>query len=100
MAAIFLYGVQSAVFGPAKYAILPQHLPEGRLTAANAWIESSTFVGILAGMLFGGIAAGFGDTKLVAAGFAVAALAGVLASWFVPSGATHGGFRAGSGSGR
>ena len=85
LAAILLYGVQSAVFGPAKYAILPQHLPEGRLTAANAWIESSTFVGILAGMLFGGIAAGFGDTRLVAAGFAIAALAGVLASWFVPS---------------
>ena len=83
--AIFFYGVQSAVFGPAKYAILPQHLPEGRLTAANAWIESSTFIGILAGMLFGGIAGSFGNTGMVAGGFAVAALAGVLASRFVPA---------------
>ncbi len=83
--AIFLYGCQSAIFGPAKYAILPQHLPEGRLTAANAWIESSTFIAILAGMLFGGIAGSFGDTGTIAAGFAVAALAGVLASRFVPA---------------
>ena len=85
LAAIFFYGVQSAIFGPAKYAILPQHLPEGRLTAANAWIESSTFIAILAGTLFGGIAGSFGNTGLVAGGFAVAALAGVIASRFVPA---------------
>ncbi|NNG05026.1 MAG: acyl-[ACP]--phospholipid O-acyltransferase [Inquilinus sp.] len=82
---IFLYGVQSAVFGPAKYAILPQHLPEHRLVTANAWIEASTFVAILVGMLFGGLAAGFGGTSVLAAGLAVAALAGVAASRFVPA---------------
>ena len=85
LVAIFFYGVQSAVFGPAKYAILPQHLPESRLTAANAWIESSTFIAILAGTLFGGIAGSFGNTGLVAGGFAVAAVAGVIASRFVPA---------------
>ena len=40
LVAIFFYGVQSAVFGPAKYAILPQHLPREVLEATGSTAET------------------------------------------------------------
>ena len=52
---LFLMGAQSALFGPVKYAILPQHLHEDELVGGNALVESGTFVAILAGTLTGGV---------------------------------------------
>ncbi len=52
---LFLAGTQSTFFGPIKYAILPQHLADNELVEANAWIETTTFVAILLGTLFGGL---------------------------------------------
>ena len=40
LAALFLLGLQSALFGPVKYAILPQHLAEEELVGGNALVES------------------------------------------------------------
>ena len=60
LAALFLMGLQSALFGPVKYAILPQHLSEQELVGGNALIESGTFVSILVGTLAGGLLAGSG----------------------------------------
>ena len=54
LAALFLGGVQSALFGPVKYAILPQQLKSTELIGGNALVESGTSVAILAGMIFGG----------------------------------------------
>ena len=42
MLALFLMGAQSTLFGPVKYGILPEHLPEVRLMDANALIQGST----------------------------------------------------------
>ncbi|AHJ64270.1 2-acylglycerophosphoethanolamine acyltransferase [Granulibacter bethesdensis] len=55
--ALFCFGTLSALFGPVKYAILPDHLPQTRLGAANALIEAATFVSILLGTVAGGLAA-------------------------------------------
>ncbi|MCV9963848.1 acyl-[ACP]--phospholipid O-acyltransferase [Pararhizobium sp. BT-229] len=55
MASLFLFGVGSALFGPLKYGILPDHLPLDKLPKANAWIEAATFVSILAGTVFAGL---------------------------------------------
>ena len=52
---IFLLGVHSTVFGPVKYAYLPQHLDERELTGGNGMIEMGTFVAILLGNLAGGL---------------------------------------------
>ncbi len=52
---LFLMGAQSALFGPVKYAILPQHLHEDELVGGNALVESGTFVAILIGTLTGGV---------------------------------------------
>ncbi|WP_337270342.1 acyl-[ACP]--phospholipid O-acyltransferase [Oryzifoliimicrobium ureilyticus] len=63
MVALFLFGTGSALFGPIKYGILPDHLEKEELPRANAWIEAATFISIIAGTIFAGLsfAAGGGD---------------------------------------
>ncbi len=51
---LFLLGVQSAFFGPIKYAIIPQHLQASELLGGNAQVGMGTFVSILLGTLIGG----------------------------------------------
>jgi 1-acyl-sn-glycerol-3-phosphate acyltransferase len=52
--ALFLGGVQSTLFGPVKYAILPQHLKETEIVGGNGLVEMGTSIAILAGMIYGG----------------------------------------------
>ena len=61
---LFLMGSQSAFFGPAKYAILPQLLNDKELLAGNAWVEMGTFVAILLGTISGGLLVGLADAPL------------------------------------
>ena len=46
---LFLMGTQSAFFGPAKYALLPQHLKKEELVSGNALVETGTFLASLIG---------------------------------------------------
>jgi hypothetical protein len=55
LACIFLMGLQSTVFGPVKFAYLPQHLNERELTGGNGMVEMGTFVAILLGNVAGGL---------------------------------------------
>ncbi len=55
LACTFLMGLHSTLFGPAKYALLPQVLAERELVGGNALVESGTFVAILLGNLAGGL---------------------------------------------
>lgn len=52
--AVFLLGAQSAFFGPAKYAYLPEHLKSSELVMANAMVETGTFMAILLGTIAAG----------------------------------------------
>lgn len=52
---LFALGVQSALFGPVKYSILPQHLKDSELIGGNALVEMGTFLAILTGTLLAGI---------------------------------------------
>lgn len=61
LAALFLMGMHSTLFGPVKYAILPQHLQANELVAGNALVEAGTFVAILLGTLLGGLLAALGN---------------------------------------
>jgi len=56
MTTLFLFGVNSALFGPIKYGILPDNLQKNELARANAWIEGATFIAILGGTIIGGLA--------------------------------------------
>ena len=86
LAALFLLGLHSTVFGPVKYAILPQHLRESELVGGNALVEAGTFVAILLGTLVGGLLAGTAGhpTWVAFAGLLVAAF-GYLASRGIPT---------------
>lgn len=50
---LFLMGLQSTLFGPIKFSILPQNLEETELVGGNGLIEMGTFLAILLGMIAG-----------------------------------------------
>ncbi|MEK7780657.1 MAG: acyl-[ACP]--phospholipid O-acyltransferase [Verrucomicrobiota bacterium] len=54
LATVFLMGAQSAFFGPTKYGLLPELLPERKLSWGNGVIELGTFLAIVAGTIAGG----------------------------------------------
>ena len=60
--ALFGLGLIAALFGPIKYGILPDHLKRDELVAGNALVEGATFVAIICGLVFGGLAAAQGRT--------------------------------------
>jgi MFS family permease len=82
---LFLMGAQSALFGPVKYAIIPQQLAERELMGGNALVEAATFVAILAGTLVGGllVAGAHGPARVSVAVIALALL-GWAASARIP----------------
>ena len=49
LAAVFLMGTHSAFFGPSKYGLLPELLPEKRLSWGNGLLELGTFMSIILG---------------------------------------------------
>jgi acyl-[acyl-carrier-protein]-phospholipid O-acyltransferase / long-chain-fatty-acid--[acyl-carrier-protein] ligase len=51
---VFLMGTHSAFFGPTKYGLLPELLPEKKLSWGNGVIELGTFLAIVAGTIGGG----------------------------------------------
>ncbi len=82
----FMMGVHSTLFGPVKYAYLPQHLAPGELVGGNGMIEMGTFVAILVGTIVGGELADLGTSGpvAVAAVCLVIAIVGRIAVSFVP----------------
>ena len=82
MAALFLLGTQAALFGPAKYGILPELLPEKRLSWGNGILEMTTFLSIILGTVVGGLLAEGLRGRLYVAGILLIglALAGVVSS--------------------
>lgn len=87
----FLMGLHSTLFGPVKYAYLPQHLGERELVGGNGMVEMGTFVAILIGTILGGELAGLGrggelvGPAVVGCLCILVALAGRLASTGVPA---------------
>ncbi len=80
-AALFLMGVHSTLFGPVKYAILPQHLGNDELVGGNGLVEMGTFVAILLGTIAGGLLVAVPGVGPVLAGCAAIAVA--VAGWLV-----------------
>jgi 1-acyl-sn-glycerol-3-phosphate acyltransferase len=83
----FLMGLHSTLFGPVKFAYLPQVLNERELTGGNGMVEMGTFVAILLGNVAGGLLVAIPDTghRDVALACVVLALAGRLIAQFVPN---------------
>ena len=55
--ALFLACTQGAIFGPTKYALLPELLPESRLSWGNGIIELTTLLSAIFAALAGGFLA-------------------------------------------
>jgi 1-acyl-sn-glycerol-3-phosphate acyltransferase len=88
LGALFLMGMHSTFFAPAKYGLLPQVLDDRELVGGNALVEMGTFVAILLGTVTAGVLAA--DTRsasdvgtLIVVLLAVALL-GLAASFAIP----------------
>lgn len=78
-------GAQSAMFGPNKYAILPQLMQGKSLITGNALIASGTFVAILLGTLLGSILAQQASAWIwIGAACFITAVAGFIAARQIP----------------
>lgn len=86
LAALFLMGVHSTLFGPLKYSVLPQYLRESELLGGNGLIEMGTFIAILLGQLAGAmLIVQPGGEWLIVVGTLSMALLGWLASRQMPA---------------
>ncbi|MEG2045362.1 MAG: MFS transporter, partial [Comamonas sp.] len=83
---VFLMGLHSTLFGPVKFAYLPQVLNDRELTGGNGMVEMGTFVAILLGNVAGGLLVAVpevGHTQVAVACVALA-LVGRLCAQFIP----------------
>jgi MFS family permease len=54
LACTFLMGLHSTLFGPVKYAFLPERLQPHEIVGGNGLVEMGTFVAILLGTMAAG----------------------------------------------
>jgi 1-acyl-sn-glycerol-3-phosphate acyltransferase len=87
LACVLLMGLHSTIFGPVKFAYLPQHLNERELTGGNGMVEMGTFVAILLGQVAGGLLVAIPDVgrHYVAIGCVAVALLGRFTAQAVPA---------------
>jgi 1-acyl-sn-glycerol-3-phosphate acyltransferase len=83
----FLMGLHSTLFGPVKFALLPQVLNERELTGGNGMVEMGTFVAILLGNVVGGLIVAIPETghRDVALACLALAVVGRAVAQFIPS---------------
>lgn len=84
---LLMMGIHSTVFGPIKYAILPQALKAAELVGGNGLIEMGTQIAILLGMIAGStlmLIVGWGPHFSAALTIGVA-MGGYLISRSIPS---------------
>ncbi len=84
LAVLCAMGIEAALFGPLKYAILPDLLAPGELLLGNALVEAGTFVAILLGTIAGVLIAGRHGAAVVAALIVAVSLAAWAASLGIP----------------
>lgn len=87
LVALFCTGLQSTLFGPVKYSVLPSVLRPEELTGGNGLVEMGTSMSILTGMIVGGLVFTLAGTHgpIVAATAVIAlAVCGNLAARMIP----------------
>jgi len=85
VAVLMFMGLQSTLFSPAKYGILPEILDDEHLSRGNGYLEFWTFLAIILGIVLGGVLKNIsGDTYNVpAVAVLVVAVLGIASSLFV-----------------
>jgi len=84
LSALFLMGVHSTFFAPAKYGLLPEVLQETELVGGNALVEMGTFLAILLGTLAAGLLAAEGSNGAIATALIGVAAIGFTVSLAIP----------------
>ena len=87
LVALFATGMQSTLFGPVKYSVLPTILKPEELTGGNGLVEMGTAISILCGMITGGLIfhlAGEQGPVLAATTIIVLAVVGNLVARLIP----------------
>jgi 1-acyl-sn-glycerol-3-phosphate acyltransferase len=86
LAVLFLMGCQSTMFGPVKYAYLPQQLATEELVGGNALVEFGTYTAIILGLIVGGISVALDSANqtVISACLIGVAIIGYLASRGIP----------------
>ena len=82
LAAVCAMGVHSTIFGPIKYAILPQHLQRDEVLGGTGLVEAGTYIAILLGTILAGFLAT--RAQYAAGAVVIFATAGFLAGRQVP----------------
>jgi 1-acyl-sn-glycerol-3-phosphate acyltransferase len=85
--ALFMMGVHSTFFAPAKYGLLPQVLEARELIGGNALLETGTFLAILLGTMAAGMLAGHANSTWIEASLVLIAVVGFLVSLAIPKSA-------------
>ncbi len=83
---LFLMGFQSTLFGPVKYAFLPQQLSTEELVGGNALVEAGTYTAIILGLIVGGLTVAIdpGNQVVIATCLIGVAIIGYLSSLRIP----------------
>ncbi len=83
----FMMGLHSTLFGPVKFAYMPQALRESELMGGTGMVEMGTFVAILLGNVAGGLLVSLPGTGplYVAVACVSLALAGRIVAQFIPA---------------
>lgn len=87
LVALFCTGVQSTLFGPVKYSVLPAILKPEELTGGNGLVEMGTSISILCGMIAGGMifqVAGTHGPQAAAIAIVLLAVLGNVLSRMIP----------------
>lgn len=86
ISALFMLGIHSTLFGPIKYAILPQTLRSEELVGGNALVETGTSLAILSGSILGGFLIALPGAGIHAVSITIVAVAivGLITAFFVP----------------
>lgn len=84
LVAYAVVGLGAAMYSPAKYGILPELVPEKDLVKANGWIEGSTILAILAGMLVGAVLSERSIMMALAVVTGLYGLSAITARWITP----------------
>ncbi|MBF0499001.1 MAG: MFS transporter [Candidatus Riflebacteria bacterium] len=86
VAVLFLTGTQAAFFGPSKYGIIPEIIPEKWISWANGIIELTTFTAIILGTFAGSLLKEHfsGTIPLAMVPLVIFSIIGVIAAFFLP----------------
>lgn len=85
LSCVFLMGLHSAFFVPAKYGVMPEILTPQMLSRGNGFLESLSFIAIILGTVFGGVLSYYfqGREILIGLVLLVLAIIGAVASLMI-----------------